>query len=418
MVHFNRAELLVLLNYTVMTMRLSTAIRFLIIIMINASCFKPPEEAESSVSTINNKVSYEVNILDAGVGMVLELDSVTPTMHHARSLSMQVYSRDSCDYLVLSNVNSGSIDFYDLAKGGKICFRIKPVEQGPNGVGWMDGFYIQSMDSIYVVNSSKSRVCIIDSLAQLRKTIKLDFVQENKTYPISMSVYSFNQRMAKPIGGWLYMTGSYFDFTQNHYSERAVTMAKVNVETGESRQWLHYPPEYSGKRFSTSFYQLYYDWYNDNSLLLNYPASPFLYILKNDSIVSKVLIRSKFDKNEITEIERGNQLIPEMSLKHLNSNFLYSHVIKDEYRKLYYRFTLHPVKLLPDVLWGKGPEIRDFSIIVLDEDLNVIGESMIKSPHQYLPSKAIVSEEGLLIPESTENEDEIVFKKFLLRTIL
>ena len=79
----------------------------------------------------------------------------------------------------------------------------------------------------------------------------------------------------------------------------------------------------------------------------------------------------------------------------------YKNILYDKYRKVYYRFA-YPETALEDNLNymqilhnGK----KEFSIIILDEDLNIIGETKFP-PFTYVPHICFIREDGLYISAS------------------
>ena len=79
----------------------------------------------------------------------------------------------------------------------------------------------------------------------------------------------------------------------------------------------------------------------------------------------------------------------------------YQNILYDKYRKVYYRFAYPETELESNLNYmqilhnGK----KEFSIIILDEDLNIIGETKFP-PFTYVPHICFIREDGLYISTS------------------
>ena len=93
----------------------------------------------------------------------------------------------------------------------------------------------------------------------------------------------------------------------------------------------------------------------------------------------------------------------------------------DKYRDVYYRKVRHPYELKANESPFEDPTGREFSIIIFDKDLNIIGETKIPG-NKYLYKMSFVGRDGLYISENNEanpefDEDKLVFACFKLEDI-
>ena len=101
---------------------------------------------------------------------------------------------------------------------------------------------------------------------------------------------------------------------------------------------------------------------------------------------------------------------------HYRLNYMYEGIIYDQYRNCYYRFVSLP-KTKEDLGSGdlKTSRIKDIAVIILDEDFNKIGETII--PQEYSNMIYFVSKGGLNLLNLKKNladEDNMHFGIFSL----
>jgi Tat protein secretion system quality control protein TatD with DNase activity len=100
-------------------------------------------------------------------------------------------------------------------------------------------------------------------------------------------------------------------------------------------------------------------------------------------------------------------------MSHYFENYSYSAVIYDKYRNVYYRMVERPWKEYhQDMDWM--PWLKQLSIVILDEDLNFIGETLLDMEYRITASQFMVTAEGLLLHNRTDDEDELIFDLFTL----
>jgi hypothetical protein len=105
-------------------------------------------------------------------------------------------------------------------------------------------------------------------------------------------------------------------------------------------------------------------------------------------------------------------------MQYMNTSSRYDNLIYDAYRNLYYRFA-YPTLDLTDLneiqrlRTSPGP----FVIMVLDDELNVLGETYFEAG-RYLPTNFFIHQDGLYIsinhPDNPANEEDM-FKFELLK---
>jgi hypothetical protein len=96
---------------------------------------------------------------------------------------------------------------------------------------------------------------------------------------------------------------------------------------------------------------------------------------------------------------------------------VYSAILYDSFRKLYYRFMLAGV---PNSSIRNSKEKKVLSIIVMDKDFKYLGESKIGPCSEWNWKNSFVTSEGLNIEYNTPkdfNENYLTFKTFIFKKI-
>ena len=99
----------------------------------------------------------------------------------------------------------------------------------------------------------------------------------------------------------------------------------------------------------------------------------------------------------------------------------YHNIMYDKYRDVYYRIAEFPYELKKDESPFDTPTGREFSVIIFDKDLNIIGETKFPGS-KYFYKMSFVGRDGLYISENNEanpefDEDKLEFACFALEDI-
>jgi hypothetical protein len=96
---------------------------------------------------------------------------------------------------------------------------------------------------------------------------------------------------------------------------------------------------------------------------------------------------------------------------------IYTAVLYDKWRRLYYRFMLQGI---PGAAYGTGKEKKPVIVIVMDELFNYLGETVIGTGEEWNWSNSFVTEEGLnieYIDDSDTDEEFLNLKIFTVKEL-
>lgn len=366
----------------------------LILFFIQISCSKK-EKSEILVESTNELIS-------------IPLDEKTSNS----SLGFST----SGDFLFNIIWGNNSLQIYDINKRSLIKNLIFDFE-GDQGIGQIFGFHVQSLDSIFLFGQVSPIIYLTDTTGIIKKTIRYEapvgytsaFVHPH--YFFSPPIVIGDEMIVKT-----HVEGNYREFTNELLSASHMVYA-INLTDGNVRFVNHrYPNDYLAdglKHFEPSMAKgkdkIVYSLFGDHRLFY---ASSFEEELKSTNAESQYLdARLKLFPSGGERLE---------TMQYMNTSSRYDNLVYDPYRNLYYRFA-YPTLDITDLneiqrlRTSPGP----FVIMVLDDELNVLGETFFEAG-RYMPNNFFIHEDGLYVsinhPDNPEN-DEDMFKFELLKVI-
>ncbi|MDR2145114.1 MAG: DUF4221 domain-containing protein [Tannerella sp.] len=316
------------------------------------------------------------------------------------------------EYLTFQNT-SNQLLFYDL-NTEDFLYKIQLEREGPNGISRPSGYYIEDLNNIYITSSMPRILYKIDSTGTVIQ--KIPYGKTDSGYEIiSQSSWSTVYTPLVFIDSKLYL--SQHPWQGNPVSK---TPLCVVIDTLNQSYVLPYPfPPLieDGELFTapdaTSFSRIF----NGKEFVYSFFSDENIHVANiGHTDVRKYKIKSQY----IGKIVIKNISISDMyeHAKFRYGNPLYGNLIYDPYRKLYYRFAYPGVDLEngPDYISLTALGRKKFSIIILDKNFNVVGETMFPE-WVYCPSVMFVSRDGLYIcnnhpMSSSFNEDILSFECF------
>ncbi|MDR2913988.1 MAG: DUF4221 domain-containing protein [Tannerella sp.] len=321
------------------------------------------------------------------------------------------------EYLTLSCLNN-SILFYDLLTG-EYLFETKLEAEGPNGVGMMSGFYIEDFNNIYIT-SYYLGITKVDTSGVKKQFI--EYRETNTGYNIVPN-FTSSSFIYIPIvihNGHIHITQlpyGVFKASETPVSAFIDTTSQIINEhpfrfpTIISDQQL--PQVATGLRFSREF--------NGESFVFSFFMDESIYVTDlYTNEVKKISAKSKY-VNDLKFVKLSNDR--ERDYKELLETSYYYNLLYDKYRNVYYRFAIIGSEVSNNTGYNYFDIYRNglvkFSVIVLDKDFNIIGETLFPK-YTYDPTIAFVHKNGLYISDShilnpSFDENTLSFKCFTLK---
>lgn len=369
-------------------------------IMCFVACNNTTDTIRQEVLLQKTETTKRINITD-------NISAVTKNMRY--------FTDDNEGYIAIQGMQNGIISIYSYADGSLVK-EVKPKEEGPNSIdGALDGFDILNFDTIFVKSYSyDNKLFIMDSCATIRSTIEFE-TTEDPYVPLSFLWSSLGdgvnyENHSIKIGGYYSDTEEVwkklneydifcygFDFTKDapiHYQLKNPDVNDANI--------LHKNFHIISKR---------------NKIIMSFDLSSVIFVSTDNGEWEKYDLNSKY---VVKKFRRPSSSEVYDFCKQIVESPCIESMAYDKYRDVYYRFIYPGIDTTSDddiMLIQKI--FRVFSVMVLDKDFNVIGETLMPEK-TYNPNMYFINEDGLWIstnnPENPNfEEDAINFDLFTLK---
>jgi hypothetical protein len=343
----------------------------------------------------------------------IELDSVTENIH----MDLQGFSVDDDSYLLTLNRKVNSLDVYRL-DSGRLLRSIQLAQTGPEGVGSIGQFYFHSFDSIFIATMGDPEIDLIDTSGQILDRIYYETPAELSTANIAGFYFPATPLLkngslytkARPVGNNREMTNAKLGSTSLGYR---LDLADGDVE----RFKINYPEHYLQDGLKAFDYSMtagagkvVFSFFGDHNLY--WSSDPM------DGDLKAVNAKSRFLPQDLPLFPQDGDR--DATYEYLYTSDRYEGILYDRFRKLFYRIAIPAVDAgeYQDELRTLAGTPVQASIMVFDEDLNLIGEFLTEKK-RYVYNNMFVTREGLWIsachPFNEENEEDVM--KFDLLTL-
>lgn len=378
----------------------------LVIFIIFYGCIRKPLPNE--IEKIN-----EVNLIETEKVLELRIDNKTKNICNAL---FYYEANKNVRYLTFLNAGQNEIQFYNI-DSAKLSYKVKLSIEGPNGTGKILGFTVQSLDSIYI--TSKTNINILYMVNREGDIIKKYHVKKFLFGDYIFGGVSYHYNPILKIENKLYLGVFLADMpsTIERMNHRKLTV-KIDLQNDSIEIMpLEYPDLSSGEANKiVSFIPS--RTYNGKEFIFNFNGSHNLYITKDmKNFNNHVLAKSRYINKKIKSIKETTNFL-QRSKCFLETPH-YSTIIYDKYREVYYRFVYPGIKVdISDDLMDLNMFKKVFSIMILNKDLEIIGETMLPE-NKYNMTMYFVAPEGLYLSmDHILNPDfDINYLKFKLFNI-
>ncbi|MFR0677012.1 DUF4221 family protein [Dysgonomonas mossii] len=378
-------------------MKKTKCLSLIIIIQICISCNSKIQDNDS------------VSLVDANLDLGYSLDENTKQM----ILAFFPYTdEDGKEYITFQNERKNEILFYDM-NSGDFLYKLQPEYEGPNGVGRFLGYFIKDLENIFLTSGLP-----VISQIEYNGNLKEKYSFANTTTGIPLYEYNSLSYIYTPIvviDNNLYIT-SYC----NRLAGTNPVSAVINMNTKEvSALPFEYPIFEASKNkiFENNQLESFLSrCYDGKNFIYSFYFDEDIYVASIDhKTVRKISVKSKYiSKVQFPNMQTGDPM------KNICENPNYGNLYYDPYRKVYYRVAYPEVNIDKNEnfrdLWHYGR--KNFSIIILDKDFNIIGETLFPD-FTYISTLMFVNKDGLYISNShyrnlDYNEDNLNFVCFNL----
>ena len=367
--------------------------------------------------------SPKESIATYDIGLAESKKIVLPVDENTYFLSKSIFQfeEDGKEYLHFENSRKGLYEIitFDLEKQ-EVHKRIPIEPEGPNGIPAMYGSKPYPDSKNYLIFQGKAfRISqmngegIVDRNYQLKSLGRfVRVILSTFCYLPSFvrdSVLYFDQRVASKKKRNL---PNYPIFAALDLNTGELDWASLNFPTTFNGDYSHIQ---SGDSFT-------YDYnYKDDRLVCSFIESDSIMVTDDLSTVKWYNAKSRFLDSMIPYINDPTEDVYDL-IRH-EEKAKYWHLMYDKYRDVYYRFAEMPCELADneDPYDNFAPRAREFSVIVLNKDFRIIGETKFPG-NKYFYKMSFVGRDGLYISENNLanpefDEDKLVFACFKLEDI-
>lgn len=367
------------------------------------SCSNPQEKNENSFELVKTaSISFPIDTATANTGFGLN------------------YYANQDEYLFYLNNQNNDILIFDVKRQTQ-KEKLHFDREGPASVGILSGFFVHNLDSIFLFSYTKNSIFISDLKGQIKSEIHYEIPDEYSS-PNILPVFHSTPFIKEgkiivktlPMDNFRELTND--DLKQKHLSY-SIDLANGEVQLNP----YFYPEDYWSKQIKD--FQFSYVGDGEKVVFSFYGDHRLYYSLNLKSPLEAKEAASKFLQGNFGIFKLDGTR--EERLAYLGSSQHYKSVIYDPYREVFYRLCF------PQVAYETEEEVMNyinhpkaFSIMILDKELNIIGESLItESNSNYYPANIFIGKNGLYIsnshPENEEIiEDELSFSLFELKKVI
>jgi hypothetical protein len=355
----------------------------------------------------NESLNQAKTLENAENKLRIPLDNQTPNFSFGLA-----YYEGLVPYLFNINPSQNEIQVYDV-NDKALAHTLKFEKEGDQGVGNVVDFYVHSLDSIFLFTSHSGAIYLTD-LNQTYKN-KISFSAPEGYADPDFRPGPFN---SDPIvrGSSMFaknvMPGNYRDLKKEMLSQQYLSV-EMDIKSGKMALTSHqYPTGYLSQGLRMPSYSMAA---SPEKVVYSFFADHNLYVAGSaEERLEAVPAQSNYLPESFPTLSRSAER-PEY-LTYLFATPRYEGLLYDKYREVFYRFCFPAIEVESeeelDQLRGFP---KDFSIMILDKDLNMLGEKRFDG-YNYVTNNVFVAREGLFIsvnhPDNYDNEED--FLNFVL----
>lgn len=320
------------------------------------------------------------------------------------------------EYLALLDPRSipghSQIVFYRLDSCTE-AHRIKIPVQGPNSIADIEGFYAESIDRVFISEIYLPIIYLVNSKGEIIDSYNYEYDDAGRSVRCMSLLSLFDQPLVIKDGCiYGFQPRTYDSFIDSpdglnfEFSECPIATIIDTVTREVRSSKLCYPELYEKKKgFSNS--ESVSRIYDGKRFIYSFCLMDELYVTEDHETVKLYPANSRY--MEVDKSGNSRSLTMAEGIVEANSKPKYDNIVYDKYRDVYYRFCrMKDTKTPLEGFLNRGYFycLSDFSIMILNSDLEVIGETMFEAGI-YAPKFFFVNEEGLWLSENNYQREDL-----------
>ncbi len=307
--------------------------------------------------------------------------------------------------LVILNRKDNSLLFYPFQDKSKISKKILLEKEGNNSVGQITDFVVHTEDSIFVLNSGRYTLYMLNKNGKVMETYKIlkgKVGQETAMpdpFPFHPLIYE---------NGKVYITGApdRNPMKDDYYVAKSL-LIEVNLKTKDFQYKYSFPEVYRKNIYPHNLNMTFRTYSKKhNKFIYSFPADNHIQVTNHQTDdENKQYLANSAQLQEVIPTKK-RILDPVESSRVGNSMSVFGFVHYDNHRDLFYRAFAIRTKDNKEIISKDG-------LIILDTDFNKIGE-IAEIPKENSFLNPIFTKEGMWLMRQESKEGFITYDLFEL----
>lgn len=366
-----------------------------------------------SCSPDSENITTPQELVSDGQLVSLQIDSQTSNV----SDGLVSFSTDR-NWLFNVNHTNNEIQLYDLDSKVLVKRMIFDLE-GPEGVEYISGIHVQSLDSIFLFGYPMQNLQLTDTAGRINANYKY----EPPLGYTAAFVHNAHYNYTPILSGDKLLVNTKFGADLRKLSDDSLSTKSFSYTIDLKNSEVSLLPIKWPKGYNES-----------GPKLLDFSMATDGEKLVYSLLADHNLYVADLEGNPIGTVEAKSQFVDQVfpsfneatdrfsTMKYALASDRYERILYDQYRGVFYRFVFPKVEVQNEEEINQLRRFpRKFAVMILDKELNVLGETLMPE-NTYYPGNSFVGKAGLFIsishPENPKNvEDLMSFEVFKLREV-
>ncbi|SFB44451.1 DUF4221 family protein [Algoriphagus aquimarinus] len=367
-----------------------------------------------SCGSDSDNITTPQELVSDGQLVSLQIDSQTSNV----SVGLVPFQDENGSWLFNVNHTNNEIQLYDL-ESKKMEKRMVFDLEGPEGVEYISGIHVQSMDSIFLFGYPMRNLQLTDTTGK----IKANYKYEPPLSYLAAFVHNAHFNYTPILSGNKLLVNTKFEGDLRTIPDDTLASKSfsytIDLENSEVNLLpMTWPAGYNASGSKLLEFSMASD---GEHLVYSLVADHNLYVTDLDgNLLKTVANKSQYVDQGFPSFNEATDRFNTM--KYVYASDRYERILYDEYRGVFYRFVFPKVEVKSEEEIDQLRRFpRSFAVMILDKDLNVLGETLMPE-NTYYPGNSFVSKDGLFIsishPDNPANEEDLMsFEVFKLKEI-
>ncbi|WP_323758606.1 DUF4221 family protein [Roseivirga sp.] len=351
----------------------------------------------SCQSGTENQRTYGTTLsLDDSIS--IELDSLTSF----EFINVYYHENDSGEFLIHVNFLINGFNVYDL-NSSRLLSQVSWPKSGPFSMSQINGLTVVNLDSIFLYTRGDLRkIVLTDYKGDDPEVLITKSNTEKGDAPDSFSFSGHTSSTRAPtiaLGNRLYFSKySNFDYYQaSNINDSYVAEFSYDLKTNKMEPLTIGFPKWMQGKIWHMYYLLHSKTVNNKGeFIYSFSGEDSIRVSHKDGTYKAY--QAKHDDQMEGISPYGDRIPPEQVLKDGVESFIYTQIMYDRYRNVYYRIVEKPLSYDPDKPKNyRAYYAKPVGCIILDAAFNKIGEVDF-ADDTYISYGAFVGKKGLYLP--------------------